>query len=79
MKDLVIKGKWIKRELIVLLVLLLVSFVANAVGIVKHDTEWIEMLSQLHVVVLLTMALYVLTGLIRILIYLIIMPFRAKK
>ena len=72
MKDLVIKGKWIKRELIVLLVLLLVSFVANAVGIVKHDTEWIEMLSQLHVVVLLTMVLYVLTGIIRFMIYLII-------
>ena len=72
MKDLVIKGKWIKRELIVLLVLLLVSFVANAVGIVKHDTEWIEMLSQLHVVVLLTMVLYVLTGIIRFIIYLII-------
>lgn len=79
MKDLVIKGKWIKRELIVLLVLLLVSVITNAVGIIKHDTEWIEMLSQLHVVVLLTMVLYVLTGLIRILIYLIIMPFRAKK
>jgi len=72
MKDLVIKGKWIKRELIVLLVLLLVSFVTNAVGIVKHDTEWIEMLSQLHVVVLLTMVLYVLTGIIRFIIYLII-------
>lgn len=79
MKDLVIKGKWIKRELIVLLVLLLISVITNAVGIIKHDTEWIEMLSQLHVVVLLTMVLYVLTGLIRILIYLIIMPFRAKK
>ncbi|MCF8224184.1 MAG: hypothetical protein K9J25_13695 [Bacteroidales bacterium] len=79
MKDLVIKGKWIKRELIVLLVLLLVSVITNAVGIIKHDTEWIEMLSQLHVVVLLTMVLYVLTAIIRILIYLIIMPFRAKK
>lgn len=71
MKDLVIKGKWIKRELIVLLVLLLVSVVTNAVGIIKHDTEWIEMLSQIHVVVLLTMVLYVLTGLIRLIIYLI--------
>ena len=60
MKDLVIKGKWIKRELIVLAVIFFISVIINMTGIIKHNTEWIEMLSQLHVVIILTIVLYAL-------------------
>ncbi len=79
MKDLVIKGKWIRRELIILAVLFLASVITNIIGIVKHDTNWIEMLSQIHVVLILTMVLYILLWLVRLIIYAVIFPFRKKK
>ncbi|MBN1388656.1 MAG: hypothetical protein JW965_09435 [Bacteroidales bacterium] len=79
MKDLVIKGKWIKRELIVLTVLFLSAVIINVIGIVKHDTRWIEMLSQLHVVFILTLLLYALLWLVRLIIFVVILPFRKKN
>jgi len=79
MKDLVIKGKWLRRELVILAVLFLAAIITNVIGIVKHDTRWIEMLSQLHVVLILTLILYVLLWLVRLIIYAIMLPFRKKK
>lgn len=79
MKDLVIKGKWIKRELIVLAVIFFISVIINMTGIIQHNTEWIEMLSQLHVVIILTIVLYALIWLPRLLIYVVILPFRKIK
>jgi hypothetical protein len=79
MKDLVIKGKWIKRELIVLAVLFVSAVIINIIGIVKHGTQWIELLSQLHVVIILTLLLYVLLWLVRLIIYAVSLPFRRKK
>jgi len=79
MKDLVIKGKWIRRELIILAVLFLAAVITNVIGIVKHDTRWIEMISQIHVVLILTLVLYLLLWLLRLIIYAVILPFRKKK
>jgi hypothetical protein len=79
MKDLVIKGKWIKRELIVLAVLFVSAVIINIIGIVKHGTQWIELLSQLHVVIILTLLLYVLLWLVRLIIYAVSLPFKRKK
>ena len=76
MKDLVIKGKWIKRELIVLAVIFFIAVIINIIGIIQHNTEWIEMLSQLHVVIILTIVLYALIWLLRLLIYVVVLPFR---
>jgi len=78
MKDLVIKGKWIRRELIILSILLLIAVIINIIGIVQHNTKWIELLSQLHVVVLLTIILYVLLWVIRLIIILISLPFKKQ-
>ncbi|MFO7853199.1 MAG: hypothetical protein ACQERS_13720 [Bacteroidota bacterium] len=79
MKDLVIKGKWIKRELIILALLFITAIIFNITGIVKHDTRWNEMLSQLHVVLILTLVLYVLLWLVRLILYVLILPFRKKS
>lgn len=78
MKDLVIKGKWLKRELIFLALIFLLALIVNVIGIVKHDTKWIEMLSQIHVVIILTLILYFLMWLIRLIIFVVILPFRRK-
>ncbi|HCC70329.1 MAG TPA: hypothetical protein DEQ09_04150 [Bacteroidales bacterium] len=79
MKDLVIKGKWLKRELIILAAVFLLAVIINIIGIVQHDTKWIEMISQLHVVIILTVILYVLLWIIRSVIYVLVLPFKRKK
>ncbi len=79
MKDLVIKGKWIKRELVLLAVIFLLAVIINIIGIVKHDTRWIEMLSQMHVVLILTLLVYALIWLVRLIIFVVMLPFRKKS
>jgi len=78
MKDLVINGKRIIKELIILASLFILSFIINVIAILIHDTEWIELLSQLHVVLILTLVLYALLWLVRLVIYFVIFPFRKK-
>ena len=79
MKDLIIRGSSIKRELIIFAALFALSFILNIIGIIKHDTGWIELLSQLHVVFILTLVLYVLLWMVRLIIYFVVWPFRNKK
>ncbi len=66
MKDIVVKASVIKRELILLGVLFFVAFLMNGLAIVVHQGQWSELLSQLHVVVLLTLFLYLLVLLMRL-------------
>ena len=79
MKDLVIKGKSIRNELIILAALFILSFIINVIGIIIHDTDWIELLSQMHVVLILTLVLYMLLWLVRLIVYFVISPFRKKR
>lgn len=79
MKDLLIKGKSIRNELIILAALFILSFIINVIGIIIHDTDWIELLSQMHVVLILTLVLYVLLLLVRLIVYFVIFPFRKKR
>ncbi len=67
MKEIVIKANVIKRELILLGVMFVVANLMNMYAIVIHDGRWSELLSQLHIVVLLTLFLYLLVLLIRML------------
>ena len=76
MKDIVIKGKWIRRELYFLLLSLGFAFVMNIVGILKHGTEWKELLTQFHIVVFLSFIIYILLWFIRLLIMLVLKPFK---
>jgi len=79
MKDLVIKGKWIKRELLVLIIMFLIALIMNVAGIITHGGRWMEMLSQLHVVLLLALVLYLVFGFLRLIIYLLVILFRKIK
>ena len=66
MKDIVVRSRVIRRELMLLGVMFLVAFLMNVYAIVVHQGQWSELLTQLHVVVLLTLFLYVLVLLIRL-------------
>lgn len=66
MKDIVIKERVIKRESILLLGMFVVAFLMNVYAIIVHDGKWSELVSQLHIVVLLVLFFYVLFLLIRL-------------
>ncbi len=65
MKDILIQGKKIKNEITVWLICFAISIIFNIYAISKYDTAWYEILTQLHIVILLS-----------ILFYLIILPVR---
>ena len=66
MKDIVVKEKVIRRELILLGMMFLVAILMNVYAIVVHLGQWTELVSQLHVVGFLTLFLYALILLIRL-------------
>jgi len=70
-KDTTIAAKAKKRELIILLIAFLFAFSLNVIGIIQHQTPAKELFTQLHVVLLITVVLYLFTGLLRV-IYLLI-------
>ena len=60
MKDLTISGKRIRMELSWLLVSLALAFVLNIYSIVKFKTSWTELITSLHIIVLMSLIIYVL-------------------
>jgi len=59
MKDLKIKGTWLKREIYILLGCLGVAEVLNIFSIIKFKTNWGEVITQLHFVILVGLFMYV--------------------
>ncbi|MDX1285520.1 MAG: hypothetical protein R3182_10930 [Draconibacterium sp.] len=66
MKDIKIKAKQIKKELLILLVCLLAAIGLNIYSIIKYNTDWSELIGQLHIVILVAVLLYVLVGMFRL-------------
>jgi len=69
MKDSIISAKTKKREFNIFIILLIVAFIANIISIMAYGTEWIEVLTSLHYVLLLGVILYVIQGVIRLIIW----------
>lgn len=72
MKDIIIRREWIRRELYILITAVIIAIILNAVSIAIFNTRWIELITQLHVVVFLAVGIYLLHWLIRPLIILVI-------
>ncbi|MCC5927333.1 MAG: hypothetical protein JJU41_12320 [Bacteroidetes bacterium] len=68
-KDLIIKEKVIRQELMLLGVLFVFSNLTNVYAILVHQGSWSELISQFHVVGLLTLFLYAVSLLLRGLFY----------
>lgn len=64
-KDTTITAADKKREIIVLLACFLVAFLLNVVAIFLYKTEWNELYTMLHVVVLLALGIYLLSWIVR--------------
>ncbi len=71
MKDIVIEKKLFLRELLILLTLFIVVNIVNIYSIIKYDTSWFELISQLHIVLIITLLLYLLISVFRLFFFLI--------
>lgn len=68
MKDITIKASTIRRELYVLLAMLILAFLTNVYAIISYGGQWSELISQLHIVVALTIFYYIFVGIIRLIV-----------
>ncbi len=66
MKDIIIKRKFYIRELKLFLVMFIIAFLFNIYAIISFDTRWIELISQLHIMLLLAFIFYVIVAVFRI-------------
>ena len=70
-RDTTITGAMKKRELIIFLLCFLGANVLNVIGIIKHQTPARELVTQLHVVLLVALVLYGAVIILRVLYYLV--------
>jgi hypothetical protein len=71
MKETVITPGMKRRELMIFLVCFLIAFVLNVVGIIKYNSPAVELISQLHIVLLVSIVIYLLAAIFRGLFFLI--------
>ena len=69
MKDITIKSSTLKKESLFLALLFGLAMVINIVSILIYDGFWTELITQIPVVIVLTVVLYILVLLVRLLIY----------
>ena len=79
MKDIIITATRIKKELIWLLVSIVISILINIHSIIKFNTAWKELLTQIHVILILALIIYFLVMLIRLLVGLLLRLVPTKK
>ena len=66
MKDITITASQLRKELIIFVVCFAAAFGLNIYSIAKFETDWSEILGQLHVVLGIALIIYVIVGLIRL-------------
>ena len=79
MKDLLITGSRQKTELLFLLGSFILAFCLNICGIIIYHTAWKELLTQWFPMLALTVVIYFLILLIRLILFGIIRLFRKGK
>lgn len=65
-KDTIITAKQKKREAIIILVCIAAAILFNLIGIIKFKTPAIEMVTQLHIVAIVALFFYIVSGIVRI-------------
>jgi hypothetical protein len=65
LKDIILRGAVVRRELAIWVIFFVGAFGLNLYAISVYDSKWSELFSQLHIVVLLSVAFYIITALFR--------------
>ncbi len=68
MKDITITASRLRKELIIFIVCFAAAFALNIYSIAKFETDWSEIIGQLHVVLGIALIIYAFVGIIRIII-----------
>ena len=76
MKDIVITGKMIRREIYILLGCFVAAFLVNVGAIIAYDRPWVELVSQIGFVFFITGGIYVLLAVFRLLVWLVAKIFK---
>lgn len=71
LRDTTITAAMKKRELIIFLVCFLGAYLLNVIGIIKHHTPARELVTKLHIVILVGLAFYGAVIILRVLYYLV--------
>ena len=71
MKDIVIKSKHMRKELLIFLICLGIAYTLNVISIIVYKTEWKELYTQLWVVLMLALVIYLLFACARGVIFLL--------
>ena len=78
MKPIIIDSKFVKRELFILLGCFIAAVIFDLVGIILYKRPAIELLTTIGYEVVIALGLYAFLALIRILVFLICVPFKKK-
>ena len=68
MKDITITGKRIKTEIIYFVISICIAVALNIHAIVKYNSPWSELFSELHIVLLISLVVYALLTIVRLII-----------
>lgn len=68
MKDVIIPGRRVARELLIFFGCLIVAFFVNVYAIHKYKTDWKELITTLHITIAAGIVIYMLFGFIRLLV-----------
>jgi hypothetical protein len=79
MKDIIISTSRIKKELTWLIGSFIFSIIFNIYSIIRYDTGWKELFTQIHVLLILTLLVYFLLLLLRLLVGLVLRFTGRKK
>ncbi len=72
MKDIIIPSTLIRKELIWFLASFILSVIFNIYSIIRYDSAWKELITQIHVVLILSVIFYFMILLVRLLARLIL-------
>ena len=78
MKPIVIDSKFVKRELLILLGCCIAAVIFDLVAIILYKRPAIELLTTIGYEVVIALGLYAFLALVRILVFLISIPFKKK-
>lgn len=71
MKDLIISGEKVRRELLVLLCCFIIGMLTNVGAIIAYDRPFVEFFTQIGFVIVFSLILYIALWIIRLIVMLV--------
>ena len=66
MKDITLKGKWVKREIIIVALCLIATYLVNIYAIAAQGASWRELYTTWYAILFVAALLYIVTILVRL-------------